>query len=516
VGYAMDKYEAILKVSKLIDSEREGLKKSAINYDSNLAPETSPDQSSIQLRVGTWSYFSAQLTALADFEGLDASDLLELMKYYENGRFENDNLLNFLNTTRTLIYLYLDSKEIDPYSETPRAAHRQNLALLEELKQNNFTFESGAQEVSDFSGYGGRSIYGYYVFLTHIPDEHIKPLEESISEMLKGASLDSDFKQALIKFPKNLNEHYGADTDMHDMDLFKSRTSHEITHDYIFKHSDRNPRDSVELANSLHEGFAWFADKYERTGIDFTIGSDTLSEYSNSREKAWLIDIIRKKAKHSFESSGKKTVVDWARINGAEVLSSDNLKKSFFKFILPEEARSDLKEFDKILEEIVSIESRLLEESQRERKALVSKSGYDELYDIDSSKFDIAKKASTYDTEIVESKPQSVYSSLYSVEQDIGSNADPKEIEDNIHERISKDFWKRKLGFEELYEEVEEIVYSYLNKSTEEIMAVKEDLDKVEQTVEYTGLSEPGRMEELISEYRSLIEEIEKFSNSIE
>mgnify|MGYP006295313085 CR=1 FL=1 len=243
----MDKYEAIRQVSKIIDSERKKLRKIAVEHDKNTAPVTSPAPSSIHLRIGTWSYFFIQLNSLADFEGMGTSDPLELMKSYENGRFENDNLLNFANTTRTLIYLYLESTGINPYSETPRAAHRQNLALLKELKSNGYTFKSSAKEVSEFNGYGGKSLYGYYIFLTHIPQKHIRSIENSISKVLEGSGLKSDFKQALIKFPENLNKHYGATNKMYDLDLFKSRTSHEITHDYIFKHSDKDPRDSAEL-----------------------------------------------------------------------------------------------------------------------------------------------------------------------------------------------------------------------------------------------------------------------------
>lgn len=133
---------------------------------------------------------------------------------------------------------------------------------------------------------------------------------------------------------------------------------------------------------------------------------------------------------------------------------------SFFKFICPE-AQSDLQEFEKIIEEIASIESRLLEESQRERKVLVDNCDYSEIYDIPPSKFDIAKKTSSYN------------------------------------------------------EEIEDIIYSYLKSSNEELLSIRYDLNRIENTVEYTGLSEPERMKELISGYASLIDEVEEFEKSI-
>ena len=533
----MDKYELILRVSKVIDDERESMKKEVLAFDRKYCPETSPDYSRFELRLGSSEYFLAQMNALADLNGIDAGGM-DVLRSYWDGSLKDSELLSYQNTTRCLIYHYLNErKDVKPTGDPPRLMHREITELISAIRDEGAGWDTGIKEGSYM--YHGQALGKYLVFHPFFPEDMIDHLKgkikieiEKYEESLENKPGSSKefrkdfeiFRKALIDFPEEFNQHTGKYTEygegQYDMEFLKEKAVHEITHNFL--HRQANLRNQSKAVKSLNEGFAWFSHLYTRNGFEKPVVTAGDSVYEDPEEIRWLTNLINSRARDHFRTPREVTPVDWARKKGVEVFTGErSVRFNFLQFIKPESVKKELQNLEEILEDVEKAKEDVKKEIEFEKKQIYRNFPKESLSDLTPNKREIKlemaeKNPGRFNLDALSSDYQLLYSHLYKLEKDLRESKNPAKAINSVEKSMEEFFWEKKPGYEKIKDFYEEKLGSALVQEKNSLEKMNEDLKTIYREFNRSD-NRPTieNLERLMNELEKSIKEIDKILEKI-
>ena len=534
----MDKYELILRVSKAIDQKRKSMKKDILDYDREFCPETSPESSDFELRLGTSEYFLAQMNALSELNNVDAGEW-EVLRMYWNGSLENPELLNYQNTTRCLIYHYLNEKpDVKPTGNPPKLMHREIVEFIQAIKEEGAGWETGINEENHL--YNGQALGKYIVFHPFFPEDMIGDIKESIeyeienykNELQKNPENSEDFrkdfktfKETLLDFPEEFNHHTGKHTDfgekLYDMELLKEKAVHEITHNFLHRKADMKNQSTA--IRSLNEGFAWFSHLYTKDGFGEPVVTAGSVCYDDPEAITWLTKLINARARDHFKISRDVTPIDWARKKGVQVFTGERgVRFNFLQFIKPEDVREEIQSLENTLEDLEIAREDVKKEIEFEKNQIYQNFPKDSLIDLTPRKRDMKIKMAErnpgkLDLEDLQSDYQLLYSHLYKLEKDLSESTNPDKIIEKIEKSLEEYFWKEKPDYEELKKSYEKKLGSALMQEKKELKKIYDDVKST--YADFNGSDDRPTIENLprlIEELEKAIKEINRLTGKID